>query len=129
MESFQSAMEHYNSATLGVTYDGKKRKITKTKNLPLLTSQVEMKSIFSSTEIGVREIRLDKIIGTFNEARSHSFTYDFIPKSNIKTEFANKWINLCAAQLKEGIREPIVVYEYLNYYYVQEGNKRVSVLK
>jgi basic membrane lipoprotein Med (substrate-binding protein (PBP1-ABC) superfamily) len=31
--------------------------------------------------------------------------------------------------LKEGIRDPIKVYEYLNWFYVVEGNKRVSVLK
>ena len=31
--------------------------------------------------------------------------------------------------LEEGIREPIKVYEYMNRFYVEEGNKRVSVLK
>lgn len=31
--------------------------------------------------------------------------------------------------VEEGIRDPIKVYEYMNRYYVQEGNKRVSVLK
>ena len=33
------------------------------------------------------------------------------------------------AHLEEGIRDPIKVYEYMNRFYVQEGNKRVSVLK
>ena len=45
------------------------------------------------------------------------------------TEFAAKWSSLCDAHLKEGIRDPIVAYEYMNHYYIQEGNKRVSVLK
>ena len=40
-----------------------------------------------------------------------------------------KWVNLCAAQLSEGIHDPIKCYEYLGRFYVQEGNKRVSVLK
>jgi basic membrane lipoprotein Med (substrate-binding protein (PBP1-ABC) superfamily) len=31
--------------------------------------------------------------------------------------------------MKEGIRDPIKVYEYMNKFYVLEGNKRVSVLK
>jgi hypothetical protein len=44
------------------------------------------------------------------------------------TEFAVKWQKVYASQLVEGIREPIKVYEYLNSYYVQEGNKRVSIL-
>ena len=33
------------------------------------------------------------------------------------------------AHMEEGIRDPIKVYEYLNWFYVVEGNKRVSVLK
>ena len=45
------------------------------------------------------------------------------------TEFADKWETLCQAHLTEGIRDPIKVYEYMNRYYVEEGNKRVSVLK
>ena len=45
------------------------------------------------------------------------------------TEFAIKWSNLCEAHLEEGIHTPIIAYEYLNKFYVQEGNKRVSVLK
>lgn len=45
------------------------------------------------------------------------------------TEFGSKWKALCAAHLNEGIKYPIKVYEYLNWFYVIEGNKRVSVLK
>ena len=33
------------------------------------------------------------------------------------------------AHLNEGIREPIKAYEFMNKFYVEEGNKRVSVLK
>ena len=45
------------------------------------------------------------------------------------TQFAGKWSNLCDAHLEEGIHTPIIAYEFLNKFYVQEGNKRVSVLK
>ena len=45
------------------------------------------------------------------------------------TEFAVKWSNLCEAHLEEGIHTPIIAFEYMNRFYVQEGNKRVSVLK
>lgn len=39
-------------------------------------------------------------------------------------------MHLCEAHLgSEGIRDPIRCYEYLGRFYVQEGNKRVSVLK
>ena len=40
-----------------------------------------------------------------------------------------KWSNLSDAQMNEGIRDPIKAFEYMNRYYVLEGNKRVSVLK
>ena len=33
------------------------------------------------------------------------------------------------SHLDEGIRDPITCYEYMGRFYVQEGNKRVSVLK
>ena len=44
-------------------------------------------------------------------------------------EFTDKWKQLCESHLEEGIREPVLVYEYMNRFYVLEGNKRVSVLK
>ena len=45
------------------------------------------------------------------------------------TEFATKWALLSSHQENEGIRDPIKAYEYMNRFYVEEGNKRVSVLK
>ena len=45
------------------------------------------------------------------------------------TEFSFKWSALCDAQVEEGIREPVKAYEFMNLFYVEEGNKRVSVLR
>ena len=45
------------------------------------------------------------------------------------SEFAMKWAKLSSSHEKEGIREPIKAYEYMNRFYVLEGNKRVSVMK
>ena len=61
--------------------------------------------------------------------RTYSFAANFMPILRENTEFAVKWANLSDAQINEGIRDPIVAYEYMNRYYVVEGNKRVSVLK
>ena len=52
-----------------------------------------------------------------------------MPLLEHSSEFAEKWKTLCAAHLEEGIREPVKLYEYRNRFYVEEGNKRVSVLK
>ena len=46
-----------------------------------------------------------------------------------KSEFAAKWSMVFDYQIKEGIHDPIVAFEYMNQFYVQEGNKRVSVMK
>ena len=45
------------------------------------------------------------------------------------TEFARKWAQLSTSHLNEGIREPVKAYEYMNKFYILEGNKRVSVMK
>lgn len=81
-------------------------------------------------DIGLVEIPAEQIVGTKSAGRISAFTAGFLPLLDVDTEFGNKWIGLCVAHLSdEGIREPIVCYEYLGKFYVQEGNKRVSVLK
>ena len=80
--------------------------------------------------VGLVEIPTDQIVGTKSAGRISAFTAGFLPLLDADSEFANKWVTLCMANLSdEGIREPIVCYEYLGNFYVQEGNKRVSVLK
>ena len=81
-------------------------------------------------DIGTFEIPADRIIGTKSAGRISAFTASFLPLLNDETEFAKKWINLCADHLGDtGIRDPIICYEYLGNFYVEEGNKRVSVLR
>ncbi|MDO4619546.1 MAG: BMP family ABC transporter substrate-binding protein [Lachnospiraceae bacterium] len=79
--------------------------------------------------VGLTEIPMSMIAGTKVSDRQNAFSYDFMPVLNEKSEFAFKWSNLYDSQMEEGIREPIKVYEYLRRFYVQEGNKRVSVSK
>ena len=81
-------------------------------------------------ELGVIEIPADKIVGTKTRGRSDAFAANFLPLIGDKSEFSMKWQNLCQYHLGEaGIRDPIFCYEFLGRFYVQEGNKRVSVLK
>jgi basic membrane lipoprotein Med (substrate-binding protein (PBP1-ABC) superfamily) len=79
--------------------------------------------------VGVREIPMELVVGTKTHARSNVFSSSFLPIADADTEFAAKWSRLHDAQVAEGIRDPVVVYEYLQRFYVQEGNKRVSVLR
>ena len=81
-------------------------------------------------DLGVIEIPMDQIVGTKTEGRKMAFAANFMPLLPPDSEFATKWMRLCEAHLgDEGIRDPIRCYEYLGRFYVQEGNKRVSVLK
>ena len=82
-----------------------------------------------SVSVGLVEIPANRIVGTKTAGRISAFSPSFLPLLGRDTEFAAKWICLCDAHLTEGIRDPIVCYEYYGNFYVQEGNKRVSVLK
>ena len=84
----------------------------------------------SVQEIPLVDIPADRIVGTKSAGRISAFTAGFLPILPEDTEFAAKWAGLCAAHLSdEGIRDPIKCYEYLGNFYVEEGNKRVSVLR
>ena len=81
-------------------------------------------------DLGIVDIPAHRIIGIKSAGRVSAFTATFLPLLGPESEFAMKWYSLCADHLDEtGIRDPILCYEYLGDFYVQEGNKRVSVLR
>lgn len=69
------------------------------------------------------------MVGTKTTGRTMAFASNFMPLLPEDTEFASKWLSLCMAHMEEGIHDAIKAYEYMGRFYVQEGNKRVSVLK
>lgn len=97
--------------------------------LSVLEDSIRGVEILAEINLGMHEIPLDRIVGTRTSARSNSFAGNFMPLFADDTEFAIKWKKVYESQLVEGIREPIKVYEYINQYYVLEGNKRVSIMK
>lgn len=107
--------EHSDSATKGYLY--------------ILDDLLDNVEICGEINLGTTEIPIKKILGTRTSARSNAFAGNFMPLLPENTEFGAKWCKLYESHIREGIREPIKVYEYLNRYFVQEGNKRVSVLK
>ena len=81
-------------------------------------------------DVGLVEIPAERIVGTKSAGRTTAFTASFRPLLEPQSEFAVKWTNLCDAHLSDtGITDPIECFEYLGDFYVQEGNKRVSVLR
>lgn len=98
-------------------------------NIPSLDRILKDVDIVAEMPLGVKSIPLKRIIGTYFYTRSKTFASNFLPLADEETEFACKWEKVCDHHLKDGITDPIKIYEYLNRYYVMEGNKRVSVLK
>ena len=83
----------------------------------------------AKVRLGLQEIPLAQVVGTFAEGRSNAFARNFMPLLEPDSEFGRKWMALYESMLEEGLRDPIICYEFLNKFYVQEGNKRVSVSK
>ena len=97
--------------------------------LPRLDDFVTSEQSIHSMDLGLTQIPMEFVVGTKSGGRTNAFARNFMPLLEADTEFAGKWERLCATHLKEGIRDPIKATEYMNRYYVEEGNKRVSVLK
>lgn len=97
--------------------------------LPVLDEILSHVDIECEVNLGTINIPLKQVVGTSTAGRTQAFASNFMPLLNYGTEFASKWSHLVDAQISEGIHDAIKVYEYMNKYYVVEGNKRVSVLK
>jgi len=95
--------------------------------LPALDDILPDCGIMTQKNLGLMEIPVELIAGTKTRARQNAFAANFMPLLEGDTEFGDKWSNLYSAQISEGFNDPIKVYEYLHRFYVQEGNKRVSV--
>ena len=97
----------------------------------LLALEDELEHLNSRNEqpLGSFRVELDQVAGTYTASRRDAFSASFYPLLEENSEFADKWSALASSHLKEGIREPILVVEYLNRFYVVEGHKRVSVLR
>ena len=95
--------------------------------LPALDSMGQEIDKYAVRELGVKEIPLNMIAGTKTVGRQNAFACNFMPLMKPDSEFAQKWSSLYDSAVENGIREPIKAYEYMNKFYVEEGNKRVSV--
>lgn len=97
--------------------------------LPVLEKKVPDLASLSRLSLGVISVPLSRVMGSVSEGRSKAFTKNFLPILEGGSEFAAKWDRLYENVESEGVRQPVTALEYLGYYYVIEGNKRVSVMK
>ncbi len=97
--------------------------------LPALDDMLEGVNVYMEEKLGVVNIPLDQIVGTKTAGRQNAFAVNFMPLMEPGSEFASKWGRLYEYQTESGNTDPIIAYEFMNRFYVQEGNKRVSVFK
>jgi len=123
------ALSHYEDAQkLGKKYYDARMSRGEDPYPKVLDEMINMANV-SPVNLGLIEIPIERIVGTRTGGRKNAFAGNFMPLMPSISEFGDKWINLCEAHLNEGITDPITCFEYLGYFYVQEGHKRVSVLK
>ena len=97
--------------------------------LPVLENKVPNLARLSRLSLGIMTIPLDRVVGSVSHGRSYAFTENFLPILDGGSEFAAKWDRLYESVEAEGVNQPVTALEYLGYYYIAEGNKRVSVMK
>lgn len=97
--------------------------------LPVLDTYLEHLHITGTRRCGTSEILIRRIVGTCHAGRTEAFAANFMPLLEENSEFAAKWMRLYASASEEGLRDSIRVYELYGSYFVEEGNKRVSVMK
>ncbi len=97
---------------------------------PLVLDELLQESAVAGyTDLGIISVPAERFLGTKSAGRVTALAGNFMPILSPGSEFASKWIRLCDAHLsEEGIRDVIECYEFLGRFYVQEGNKRLSVL-
>ena len=78
----------------------------------------------SSSNIGIREVPLDKIIGSVEKYKD--FDINFVPKTQV---IKGRWINIYIAYEKGEALPPAILYKIKDNYYVYDGNHRISVAK
>ena len=129
MNNFSSVEEYRKASKLAKVnyYTDKSR--GNSGNITSLDNIMKRVDIVAELPLGIKSIPLKKIIGTYFYTRSRDFAMNFLPLASEDSEFSMKWQAVYAHHINDGITDPVKIYEYMNEFYVMEGNKRVSVLK
>ena len=131
MNNYVEASEHYQHALRsGRRVHNQRVQQGMDAFLPALDDLLAENTTVGEVNVGLIDIPMDRIVGTKTQGRTTAFAANFMPLLPEDSEFGQKWCKLCEIHLgDEGIRNPILCYEYLGKFYAVEGNKRVSVLK
>ena len=95
-----------------------------------LKHELETRKVANTVELGTIEIPVDQIVGIAALEEKNLYSPDFLPAASATSPYAEQWCQLYLDYLSdEGWHEPIRCFEFLGRFYVEDGKKRVSVLK
>lgn len=95
-----------------------------------LKYDLDRTQIENTVELGTLEIPVNRIVGTSVFDEKDLYSPNFLPIASVSSTFAEEWCQLYMDYLSDkGWDTPIRCFEYLGRFYVQDGKKRVSVLK
>lgn len=97
--------------------------------LAVLAEVEDQLNALARQSLGLVQVPIAKIVGTASKGRTNAFAANFMPLLDQGSEFSVKWSTLYDSVVEDGLRQPVKAFEYLNQYYIVEGNKRVSVMK
>ena len=97
--------------------------------LPVLEESLPTLNQMDRLSLGIQAVPLRRVVGSVSRGRAYAFAHNFMPILEPSSEFAAKWGTLFESVEAEGLRDPAKMLEYMGYYYLIEGNKRVSVMK
>ena len=129
MDRAQSYQDYQTALKRGQRYMQSHMARGENPSMPVLDEILSGVSTAGTVLVGTVEIPIDRVVGTVARGRTNAFAGNFMPLLPPDTEFAGKWVTLHKAHMEEGISDPILCTEYKGMFYVQEGHKRVSVLR
>ena len=95
-----------------------------------LNTIVNEDMVADKVELGVMEIPVDQIVGVADDVDKELYASNFMPLSPAKSAYADQWRQLYLEYRKDkAFESPLLCFEYLGKFYVEDGKKRVSVLK
>ena len=85
--------------------------------LPALDHFLEGQGRLPEVPVGILDIPLAQVVGTRTRGRQEAFAVNYMPMLDEGSEFSTKWNSLYEAQITEGIRDAVKVYEYMWRFY------------
>lgn len=119
----------YENAHKKAVKDSKNAEQKKGNPYLLAFEEMGLKEAYSQQDLGLWDIPMERVVGTFTSTRKNSFSPHFYPLLEKESEFATKWLHLHQSHIEEGIRDPLKVLLYEGKFFVIEGHKRCSVLR